>query len=286
MAQHLHLPLYPRRTAGRRHEYTARIAAGLADTTGGVLAEDYEWSFSTQPPQVVWVSPSGGRGARAGGHRRSGHFNMPVDCDFGGGNAFSLRAGLRSVPGDFECEENTFIFTPTERLAFDTTYTAQVDAGVRSAGGGRGMQSDYEWRFNTVPLPRIIGTDPRDGEQNAWPYTSFEIKFNAPIDPSTVMPNLEMTPPLSPTQVYTYFNTWDNTFVLNFGAEPITDYEVRIGPDIADPYGNTTGQEMTVASAPRRSTPRPVRMPDCSAPTTRTSRPASSPATSTPPGST
>ncbi|MBU0704944.1 MAG: Ig-like domain-containing protein, partial [Chloroflexi bacterium] len=226
-------------------EYTARIAAGLEDTTGGVLAEDYGWSFSTQPPQVVWVSPSEDKELVGVDTAVQITFNMPVDCA-SAANAFSLRAGLRSVPGDFECEESTFIFTPAERLAFDTTYTAQVNAGVRSAGGGRGMQSDYAWRFATAPLPRILSTNPYDGQQDAWPYTSFEIIFNAPIDASTVMDNLGMTPPLSPTQVYTYFNTWDNTFVLNFGAEPSTDYEVRIGPDIADPYGNTTGQEMTV----------------------------------------
>ena len=48
-----------------------------------------------------------------------------------------------------------------------------------------------------------------------------------------------MTPPLSPTQVYTYFSQYDNTFVLSFGAQPSTDYKVEISDGIADPYGNT-----------------------------------------------
>jgi len=225
--------------------YTARIAAGLTDTTGGVLAEDYVWSFSTQPPQVVWVSPHEDAELVDVDTAVQVVFNMPVDC-ISAAESFRLRTGLRSVPGTFKCEENALTFTPDERLAFDTTYTAQVNAGVQSAGGGRGMKAAYEWRFTTVPLPRIVGTRPYDGQQDARPYTTFEIIFNTPIDPATVMPNLEMSPPLSPTRVYTYFNTWDNTFVLDFGAEPSTDYEVRIGPGIADPYGNTTGQEMTV----------------------------------------
>jgi len=226
-------------------EYTARVAAGLTDTTGGVLAEEYEWSFSTQPPQVVWVSPHEDAELVGVDTAVQVTFNMPVDCA-SAGDAFSLHAGLWSVPGVLECQGDTFTFTPKERLAFDTTYTAQMSAGVRSAGGGRGMREDYKWRFTTVPLPRILSTNPHDGQQDAWPYTSFEIVFNAPIDASTVMDNLEMTPPLSPTLVYTYFRVWDNTFVLSFGARPSTDYEVRIKPDIADPYGNTTGQAMTV----------------------------------------
>jgi len=225
--------------------YTARVAAGLTDTTGGILAEDFEWSFSTQPPQVVWVSPNEDAELVSVEPTVQVTFNMPIDCD-SAPKSFSLRAGLRAVAGTFECQEDTLTFTPEGRLAFDTAYTARVAAGVRGGRGGQGMRDDYEWRFTTVPLPRIVGTRPSDGQQDAWPYTDFEIIFNAPIDPSTVMPNLDMTPPLSPTQVYTYFNTWDNTFVLDFGAQPSTDYEVRIGPDIADPYGNTTGQDMTV----------------------------------------
>jgi hypothetical protein len=61
------------------------------------------------------------------------------------------------------------------------------------------------------------------------------------------MPNVEMSPPLSPTQVYTYFSPHDNVFRIGFGSQPSTDYEVRIGPDISDPYGNTTGQELTIS---------------------------------------
>ncbi len=40
--------------------YTATIAAGLEDVTGGVLAEDYTWSFSTLPPAIVSISPGDG----------------------------------------------------------------------------------------------------------------------------------------------------------------------------------------------------------------------------------
>lgn len=225
--------------------YTARVAAGLTDTTGGVLADDYTWSFSVQPPQVVWVSPQEESKLVDVDTTITVTFNMPVVCG-AAAQAFSLNTTQRTVPGTFTCQGNTLTFTPDERLSFDTTYTARVEAGVRSTEDGQGMRVPYEWRFTTVPLPRIIDTRPTDGQQDAWPHTDFQIIFNGPIDPATVMPNLEMTPPLSPTQVYTYFNIWDNTFGFSFGAQPSTDYEVRIGPGIADPYGNKTGQEMMV----------------------------------------
>jgi hypothetical protein len=226
--------------------YTARVEAGLTDTTGGLLAEDVVWQFTTFPPEVVWVTPREDAELIPVDTAISVQFNQAID-GVSAASAFRLfPQGGADAPGSFERAGNTLIFTPTERLAFGQTYLIEIGAGVKSASGGEGMRQPFRWSFKTVPLPRIVGTDPRDGEQDAWPYTSFSIQFNAPIDPATVMPNLEMTPPLSPTQVYTYFSTWDNTFVLNFGAQPDADYEVRIGPDIADPYGNTTGQELTV----------------------------------------
>jgi hypothetical protein len=229
--------------------FTGRIAAGLSDVTGGLLADDYVWSFTTQPPKVVWTTPQteGDRPVRPDTEIRV-TFDQPIDLE-SATQAFSLRReGLlgSQVRGQIEVYTDTLVFTPRERLDFDRTYTARMEAGVTSASGGTGMREAYEWSFKTAPLPRIVRTEPRNGERSASPYTAFQIVFNTVIDPDTVMPNLEMTPPLSPTQVYTYFNEWNYTFVLGFGAQPSTDYQVRIGPDIADPYGNTTGQRMTV----------------------------------------
>jgi len=229
-------------------QYTARVKAGLTDTTGGLLEEDYQWSFSTQPPGVVWTTPNDGATLVAPTTEVQITFNQPVDCQ-SAKDAFSLKTKSLiggEIKGTFECFTETLVFKPAEMLAFDKTYQVHIARGVKSATGGEEMRQDYQWQFTTIPLPRIVGTNPRDGEKLAYSYTDFQIIFNAPINPDTVMPNLTMAPPFSPTQVYTYFDTWNNTFVLGFGAQPSTEYEVRIGPDIADPYGNKTGQKMTV----------------------------------------
>lgn len=229
--------------------YTVQVQAGLQDTVGGVLAEAYAWSFSTVPPQVTWTTPqTEGERPVPPDTKIQVTFNQPID-PASAIAAFSLEqdrlVGGR-IRGQFEVLTDTLIFTPDRRLDFSKSFTARVEAGVQGASGGEGMRESYVWQFTTVPLPQIVRTEPADGERNAPPYTGFQIVFNTVIDPATVMPNLEWTPPLSPTQVYTYFNEWDYTFYLHFGAKPSTEYTVRIGPDIADPYGNTTGQRMTV----------------------------------------
>ncbi|MEM7030931.1 MAG: Ig-like domain-containing protein [Chloroflexota bacterium] len=228
--------------------YTAQVEAGLADISGAILADDVGWQFHTVPPQISWVSPSDNSTQVSVDTTVSVTFNQPIDLD-SARDAFSLATrGIlgTAVEGEFTVLENTLTFTPSQKLEFDQTYILEVKSGVTASAGGEGMTRAFTSRFTTVPLPEIISTSPQDGEQNAHPYTDFRITFNAPIDPDTVMANLEMTPALSPTQVYTYFSTYDNTFTLNFGPKPATDYTVVISDGIADPYGNTIPKGRTV----------------------------------------
>jgi alpha-2-macroglobulin len=245
--------------------YRATIAAGLQDISGAALPSDYVWHFTTAAPAVTWVTPREQAKLADINTAITVQFNQPVDPT-SARNAFRLQGeGLLAgaVRGQFDIQGATLIFTPTQALGFDTRYTVSVDAGVTSTAGGRGMATSYTWQFTTVPLPRIVETDPRDGEREAPPHTPFRIVFNAPIDPATVMPNLTITPGISATDVHTYYSTYDNTFVLYFGAKPSTDYQVVIENGIADPYGNTIPRGRTVRF---RTAPLPpdyqLRVPD------------------------
>lgn len=249
--------------------YKGQVKSGLTDAAGQtLLASDFTWSFTTQPPEVVFVSPSDGQTLVPIETPLSITFNQPVDPQSAQAN-FDLSAnGLlfgSSVAGQFQVISETLIFTPTDRLEFDTTYQVTVKAGVTSVAGGKGMVSPYTFSFTTVPLPKITGTQPADGDKGAYPYTDFRITFNTPISPATVMQHVSMIPPLpiTPTEVYTYYSPWDNSFGINFGAKPSTDYEVRITPGIEDPYGNKTQENLTVRF---RTAPLPpnyqLRVPD------------------------
>ena len=228
--------------------YRATVVAGLHDLSGALLAEAYVWHFTTQPPEVVWATPRDGSTLVDIHTPIQVQFNQPVHADTVKA-AFALEsAGLlgKSLKGDFAVRGATVIFTPSKSLDYEVQYRVTVAAGVTSVGGGQGMREAFSWNFTTVPLPEIVATTPPNSERNAPPHTAFQIHFNTPIDPDTVMDNLTMTPPLSPTQVYTYFSRYDNTFGLNFGAQPSTEYEVVIRDGIADPYGNTIPKGRTV----------------------------------------
>jgi hypothetical protein len=216
----------------------------LADTDGNPLQGDYAWQFGVTPPKVVYITPSNGASLLGIDTPIVVQFNQPISLASAQQHVSLTSSEGKSVALNMSVLSETLAVTPTSRLDFNTAYVVKVSAGLTSEAGGSGMQETYTSLFSTVPLPRVVGTDPKDGDQNAPPYTSFVIHFNAPMNWDTVMPHVTFNPPLSMTQVYTYGSGTD--FMINFDPKPSTDYEVRITPGIEDPYGNKTAEDLTV----------------------------------------
>jgi len=245
--------------------YTVRVAAGLKDVTGGVLAEAYRWSFTTVAPSVLFTDPSDGqkdvpltRPITVTFNQRMDHASVEA--------AFSLTdaKGTR-IPGTFKWFAGSEVpprydpvrgqekpvppsaevmeFTPGQRLALDMSYTVRVEGSARTVEGTGSLGRPYEWSFHTVKAPAVLRTEPADGETRAE-MGHFVIYFASPMDVRTIEPNLTITP--KPTEVFTYYNEYENSFTINFPPQPSTAYEMRIGAGMADPYGNTLGQDTVV----------------------------------------
>jgi uncharacterized protein YfaS (alpha-2-macroglobulin family) len=236
--------------AGQR--YQGQIAAGLTDSTGGVLTEDYTWSFYVEPPSVVWTAPGDGAQDVRPTEVISVTFSQPMERA-SAERAFSLHwndARGPKVSGRFQWAENTELpntemgFVSQERLELESTYYAVVSIAATAQGGAAGLQSDYAWSFDTFPYPRITQTEPTDGNRAADPGTGIDVQFSAPINPTTVMPHVTVIP--TPTQVYTYWSDYSYRFTIAFDSLPSTDYQVTIAPGINDPYGNATDEETVV----------------------------------------
>ena len=233
--------------------YTATVTAGLSAVDGSVLEDAFVWQFTTVRPRIVWFSPSENEELVPIDTSVVIQFNMPIDATSLEERLTVRTAGLfgelfsRTVSGTLEVEEDVATFTPVAPLSFDARYVVSIEAGVTGAAGGLGTSQAKSWRFRTVPLPKIIGTDPSDGERRAYPYTSFEIEFNTPIDPDTVLDHVSIDPAPAPEDLDGWYRRWSDTYVVSFGAKPSTDYTVQITPGIADRYGNTTEQRLTVS---------------------------------------
>lgn len=229
--------------------YTAKVAAGLQDVSGAVLQKDYTWSFSVQPPQVAKTLPTDRQTMVGLTTPISVTFNQPMD-HASAEAAFSLHAGQNAsgakVSGTFQWFSSTLGFYPSSKLELGQWYYVSVAAGSKSAYGAAGTRKEYAWTFQTAPYPRVISTRPVDGDQEADPHGSFEILFSAPIEPTTVLPNVKINPEPKATDVYTYWNRTDRRFIISFARQPSTEYTIRIGPAISDPYANQINRETTV----------------------------------------
>jgi len=236
--------------------YKARVAAGLTDTTGGVLAEDYTWTFTTIMPRVLETSPRDNDIYVGPSQVITVTFNQPMDRK-SAQEHFSLidESTGEEVSGDFRwADDETMVFAPAENLELDTVYMARVTRGARAARVEGATADDYTWSFTTVPLPRIVYTEPADGETEVEPYAGLEVEFSSPMDPDTLLPNLTILP--TATAVYSYWGDYDARLYLSFNPEPSTAYTVTFGADLAGRYGHKLGQPYTVHFTTRALPPR------------------------------
>lgn len=267
-------------------KYTAKIPAGLQDPTGAVLQKDFVWSFTTTNPFVVSMQPNDGesdiwidravrvtfsqpmdhasaerafslRQGSADGPPVVGTFSwitttVPLGVGEGityGKLAAPVKGGRGGGPGtgggsNVMLIGEMMVFTPTQLLERDTPYYAKVTQGVESESGGMPTLIDYQWSFTTIKPFFVIRTDPVNGG-SAAPYASMDIYFSAPVDEATLR-YVTTSAQISPTQVYTYYSDWDLRYVYGFGPGPSGSYDVTIGAQVADRWGQPLGSDQVI----------------------------------------
>lgn len=224
-------------------KYTARVKAGLADVTGGVLKEDYAWSFTTQPPKVIKVTPTSGA--------RDIILRPPITVTFSQAmdvasvqRAFALTdLGGRLIPGDFKWDAASTVmtFTPSSNMQLATTHKVKITNEAKGADGNTPLAAAQEWQFTTVLAPAVVSTRPAD-KGDVDPFGGFRIEFASPMDRATLEKNVTIIPEAKTT--YTSYS--GKSFYLGFQFKPSTDYTVTIGGDMADVYGNKIGKTTTI----------------------------------------
>ncbi len=226
--------------------YKARIAAGLTDTTGGLLAEDYTWEFTTVAPAILSVSPDDAFRYVGPTDVISVTFNQPMDhASVQAG--FSLKASDRPVAGTFRWRggekptaPETMIFVPAAPLPRDTTFVATVAAGARARVGDMTLNQERSWRFYTVKNPGIVHTSPQDGATGVNPFDSLTLTFASPMQRQGFLDHLTIRPEVTP--VYTYWSEYDTEVQIYFNRAPASPYSIALDAATPDKYGATLGK--------------------------------------------
>jgi uncharacterized protein YfaS (alpha-2-macroglobulin family) len=226
--------------------YKARVAAGLTNTTGGILDEDYTWEFTTVRPVVQEVWPRSGFKHVGPTDVISVTFNQPMDHTSVQAH-FSLEADGQVVGGAFSWSgaetpiaPETMVFLPDEPLPRDTRFKAEVSAGARAQVGNMGTLKDKIWRFTSAEDAGIVTTSPRDGQVDVDPGGSMHITFASSMLREGFMDHLTIRPQV--TDVYTYWSEYDTEVRIRFRQDPLTAYSVSLDEDTPDRYGAPLGK--------------------------------------------
>lgn len=240
--------------------YHVTVKAGLQDTTGGLLSEDYSWSFTTELPRVTDTFPRDQDPYVGPSAAITVTFNQPMDAASVEGRFTLVRSDQQRVAGTFSWSQDrtTLKFTPDAALPRKTKFVARIDAGAMGAVGNDGLQEAYIWTFTTVDEPRVVTTTPTDGAQDISPYGGMYVQFSAPIDTATLADNLRIkyydpqqqeSGVITPTNVYSYWNNYDTELSLSFAMRASSQFTVTLGSGLRGKYGAPIERETVVRFA-------------------------------------
>jgi hypothetical protein len=149
-----------------------------------------------------------------------------------------------AVDGAFAFHGSTAIFTPSQKLPADTSFTIRVDPGVQDLAGNVDEVGLDEWAFRTVGPPQVLRVTPVDGTAGEPLDGTVELVFDRLMDTASVEAAITLDPsaPVSAT--------WRGSVVtlsfgqgLHFG----TTYTLTIGAAAADTGGSRLGTPFTTS---------------------------------------
>ncbi len=176
--------------------YTATVTTGTYSAFGFALASDYVWTFTTgagaaSTPTVVSTTPfNGALGVPLNGSI-SATFSAAMDPTTLTGSTFTLTVGAAAVPvpGTVSYSNSTAVFLPTSPLVANSTYTATITTGAKSALGVA-LATSYPWSFTTIggnsTTPTVLSNIPLNGALGVPLNGSISATFNVAMDPTTL----------------------------------------------------------------------------------------------------
>ncbi len=222
--------------------YRVTVESGLEDITGGLLADDFSWSFTTLRPSVVSTEPWPGMTDVSPTGPYSVTFNMPMD-PASAESAISLAPDV-GLSYRWDDEGQVVTLTPDNPLARGESYTLNIDSSARSAGGEATLDRDYEHSFTVVPAPGVRSTQPARGEVANMYQRGFAVFFRSPMDLDTLEGQIQIRPEPEDDPNYYIDNDNFNLFV-EFELARNATYTITIPASAADPWGQTLGQDYT-----------------------------------------
>jgi hypothetical protein len=139
------------------------------------------------------------------------------------------------VAGTFSWDGATMIYTPSQKLPADTSFTVTIAAGFQDLAGNTASSGFDPWPFRTVGPPSVTEVQPADGATDVPVATTVRLAFDRLMDTASVERATTISPEVA------YHATWSGQAVTLTLDAPLafgTDYTVTVGTDARDTGGS------------------------------------------------
>ncbi len=138
------------------------------------------------------------------------------------------------VEGTFSWAGPTLLFTPSQPLPLETSFTVRIGAGVRDLAGNEVDEPSEAFAFATTGPPAVAESDPADGASAVPLDAPLVITFTTLMDTGSVERALEVEPFMA------YDLRWDGELLTVLPTRPLrpdTEYMVRFEEGATDLAG-------------------------------------------------
>jgi hypothetical protein len=157
----------------------------------GCKKMDQETGLTGICPQVVSTNPLNAATGIGTNVVVKALFNEVMNATSINRETFTLKLGTTQVAGFVTYTDTTAFFTPANRLAPNTSYTATVSASVKDSANNS-MISDYVWSFTTgagpdLTAPAVTATDPANAATGVALNKKISATFSEAMDSLSVV---------------------------------------------------------------------------------------------------
>ncbi|HET60567.1 MAG TPA: hypothetical protein ENN32_09395, partial [Chloroflexi bacterium] len=237
-------------------EYTVVVPAGTQSASGGELAQEVRWTFTTLAPVLVNSYPYS--------HEPQGLepvffalFDQRIDpaavLPFINASAddrgFSIRLatdeeiaaeeGVASL-AESAPEGRWIAFKAAYALPKDSLIQVEFQSGMPSAEGELTTQVDQAYSFRTYAPLKVLDYGCSWWGRDCYPLQPFFIEFNNPLDAEAYQESMiSIDPPIAGAVV----NVVGNTITIRGATVASTNYYVTIDESLPDVFGQTLGRD-------------------------------------------
>ncbi len=215
--------------------YRATVS-GVTDLAGSPLQADYTFTFTTDLPVVTKVMPEGNIAPPTSTITVT--FSQPMD-HASSEQAVSVTAAKSGpVTGSMSWSEDSRIlrFQPAGEMPLGEAVTVAVSDAAHASGSSAGLRRPATHTFGVAPFPAVVRTVPANGANGASLDEPIQFVFNTPLLEESL--KLSISPPVSATQVYSYYSPYDGIFNVFFPRQALSTYTLTLASGISDPWGH------------------------------------------------